>query len=76
MKGLERYGFCNDALRIASGYVSMVVSTYRITHNLWEKYNVVEGNVNVTNEYKMPSMVGWTAGVFSWAVDFINKIIE
>ena len=75
MKGLERYDFCDDALRIALGYVSMVVSTYKVTHNLWEKYNVVEGNTNVMNEYEMPSMVGWTAGVFSWAVEFIDRII-
>ena len=53
----------------------MVVSTYKVTHNLWEKYNVVEGNTNVMNEYEMPSMVGWTAGVFSWAVEFIDRII-
>lgn len=34
------------------------------TGNLWEKYNVVEGNINVSNEYEMPAMMGWTAGVY------------
>lgn len=76
IKGLDNYRFENDAQRIASKYVTMIASTYKETNNLWEKYNVVEGNVNVTNEYKMPSMIGWTAGTFVWAYNYLKTKIN
>ena len=43
------------------------------TGNLWEKYNVVEGNINVSNEYKMPAMMGWSAGIYLAASEYLNK---
>ncbi len=64
VKGLLRYGYDADARRIAVKYLDTVVSTFAETDNLWEKYNVVEGNINVSNEYEMPAMLGWTAGTF------------
>jgi len=48
-----------------------VVNIYKATGNLWEKYNVNEGNVNVTNEYKLPAMLGWTAGTFVWVSQYL-----
>lgn len=63
--GLLKYGFKTDALRIAEKYVSLVEKNFETTNNLWEKYNVVEGTVNTNNEiFKMPPMIGWTAGVY------------
>ena len=35
------------------------------------KYNVVEGNINVSNEYEMPAMLGWTAGTFICLDDYL-----
>ena len=64
VKGLLRYGYDADARRIAVKYLDTVVSTFAETGNLWEKYNAVEGNINVSNEYEMPTMLGWTAGTF------------
>lgn len=64
VKGLLRYGYDADARRIAVKYLDTVVSTFAETGNLWEKYNAVEGNINVRNEYDMPTMLGWTAGTF------------
>lgn len=61
---LERYGFCEEAKRIARKYVQLVEQVFEQTGNLWEKYNVVEGNENVVTEDKMPPMMGWTAGVY------------
>lgn len=62
--GLEKYGYKNDALRIADKYVRLVDKVFEETGNIWEKYNVVDGNINVSNEYAMPPMMGWSAGVY------------
>lgn len=64
VKGLARYGFIEDARRIALKFVKLVVRNFDTTGDLWEKYNVVTGNTQVKNEYEMPAMLGWTAGVF------------
>lgn len=70
--GMDKYGYKEDALRIAQKFVHLVEKVFDETNNLWEKYNVVEGNINVDNEYKMPPMMGWTAGVYL----ALNKYIE
>ena len=37
--------------------------------NIFEKYNVVEGNINIVQEAygKMPAMLGWSAAVYLYA---------
>ncbi len=62
--GLLRYGYREDALRIAQKYVDLVESCFAETGHLWEKYNVVKGNAEVVDEYEMPTMLGWTFGVY------------
>lgn len=58
------YGYSEDAERIAKKYVDLVDENFKTTGNIWEKYNVVDGSIHVTNEYNMPPMLGWTAGVY------------
>lgn len=74
IEGLRKYQFTEDARRIAKKYVELVVKNYQTTGKLWEKYNVVEGSVNVADEYKMPAMMGWTAGVFIYAVEIAGLL--
>ncbi|MGN0174402.1 MAG: trehalase family glycosidase [Acutalibacteraceae bacterium] len=69
--GLDRYGFKEAALRIADKYVSSIESIFAKTNNLWEKYNATDGSINVTNEYEMPDMLGWTAGVYLSCKEYI-----
>ncbi len=64
--GLNACGYTDDAKRLAHKFMSVVEKVFAETDNLWEKYNVVEGSINVTNEYDMPPMMGWTAGVYSY----------
>lgn len=64
IKGLINYGYSDDAERIAKKYVDLVDENFKTTGNIWEKYNVVDGSIDVTNEYDMPPMLGWTAGVY------------
>lgn len=63
--GFKNYGYQEDAKRIALKYVTLVENVFKETGNLWEKYNVVEGNTEVCSEdYRMPVMMGWTAGTY------------
>lgn len=73
VKGLARYGLLEDARRIAGKYISLVVRNFEATGDLWEKYNVVTGTTEVKNEYEMPAMLGWTAGVFISCLTFLEQ---
>lgn len=61
---LNGYSYKADAMRIASKYVKLIEKVFNETGSLWENYNVVEGNINVTRRATMPSMMGRTAGVY------------
>ncbi|MCF8405731.1 MAG: alpha,alpha-trehalase [Bacteroidales bacterium] len=69
IKGLLNYGFENDADRIAGKFIDLVVENYQKTHNLWEKYNIMDGSTNTVDEYEMPAFLGWTAGVFNFCAE-------
>lgn len=73
IQGLNRYGYRADAREIAEKYVRTVVANYDKTGKLWEKYNGVNGTTDVANEYKMPPMVGFTAGTFVFADDYLTR---
>ena len=64
MMGLLRYGFNEDAHRLAIKWSIMNERIFEETGKLWEKYNVLEGTLEVRDEYPMPSMMGWTAGAY------------
>lgn len=75
--GLDNYGYKKEAKRVAEKYVSLVEKVFDKTGNLWEKYNVVEGNISVKSEdSKMPPMMGWSAGVYIAAKEYIEKSDE
>ncbi len=73
VRGLDKYGYTTEARRIARNYVDLVTESYDLTGTLWEKYNVDEGNLNVGDEYKMPTMLGWTAGTYVWLTEYLGK---
>ena len=72
VRGLDRYGYKEAARRIARHYVDLLTDSYDKTGTLWEKYNVDEGNLNVGDEYKMPTMLGWTAGSYVWLTEYLK----
>jgi len=72
IQALDRYGYKEDARRMADKYVRTVIRCYAKTKDLWEKYNAVTGTIEVADEYQMPRMMGWTAGVFVFAADYLN----
>lgn len=71
ISGLDRYGYTGPARRIASKYVAAVARTFDRTGNLWEKYHVRDGRCSASNEYTTPAMLGWTAGTFVYACDYL-----
>ncbi|MGN0231385.1 MAG: trehalase family glycosidase, partial [Muribaculaceae bacterium] len=74
ISGLDRYGYTDEATKIALGYVDSWTKIYNATGNLWEKYNATTGGLDVQDEYAMPgAFMGWTAGVFEFALNYLNS---
>lgn len=73
IKALDNYGYKADALRIAQKYKNTVELVFEETGDLWEKYNVVNPSEGAAAEYETPAMMGWTAGIYLWCKDYINK---
>ena len=75
IEALKDYGFRKTACRIAEKYVSTVCRVFENTGTLWGKYNVVNGNIDINCEgtNRMPAMMGWTAGVFVEACNFLEE---
>ncbi len=61
--GLARYGYQEQAKRVARRYLETVCDQYEATGHLWEKYDSVTGKPGGA-EYEPARMLGWSAGVF------------
>ncbi|MCQ2455474.1 MAG: alpha,alpha-trehalase [Clostridia bacterium] len=77
INALDKYGYTADAKRIAQKYVDLIERNFEKTNNLWEKYNVVTGGIDVEDESSdghktMPPMMGWTAGVYIEASAYLE----
>lgn len=60
----DRNGHRALGQRIAAAFVDSVERTFALTGDIWEKYNALEGTIQVQDEYPMPAMMGWTAGCY------------
>ncbi len=74
--GLRESGYIEQARRIAEKYLKVCIKNFKRNNDLWEKYNVVDGSIHVKNEYEMPTMMGWTAGVFVFCADFLGTKVS
>lgn len=62
VEGLDTYGMPGDARRIATRFLAAMVDRHRETGTLWEKYNVVDGGIDLPNSrYGNSPYVSWTA---------------
>ncbi|GCE13496.1 trehalase family glycosidase [Tengunoibacter tsumagoiensis] len=63
IEGLQAYGYQAEAQRIAEKYLNLQVSLYEQTGNLYEKYNVVQGNTQLPHERQddVPPLHGWSS---------------
>ncbi len=73
IEAMRKYGFKEEAQRIAQKYTQTIEAIFAETQNLWEKYNVEKGNIEVTDEYEMPVMMGWSAGTYLAAKAFLDN---
>ena len=62
--GLKNVGENAMADEVKQKYVDLIEKNFEIRHNLFEKYNVINGDCQTVDEYTMPTMLGWTAGVY------------
>lgn len=53
------------AERLTEKYLSAIDALFEKTGKLWEKYNAITGDLDVSSEYGTPEMLGWTAGVYA-----------
>lgn len=69
IKGLARYGYEQDAKRLAEKWLRLNLKLFVKHHKFYEKYNVVRGNEHVLSGV-YPSQVGfaWTNAVFAMLV--------
>ena len=71
--GLLRYGYTEDARRVAAKFLSLIEKCFRDTEHLWEKYDVAEGSANALAEYETPAMLGWTYGAYRYLGKILSK---
>ena len=72
--GLTRYGYREEAVRLAEKYLATVCRVFSDTGNLWEKYNAVTGGNDANDEYEMPAMLGWTSGCFLFCLKIAGRM--
>ena len=74
--GLQRYGFHDDAVRLAKKFSATVLQNFSRDGTVREKYNVVSGsaNVQVAEGYKSNVIgFGWTNGVYLRMQDLLRS---
>ncbi len=63
VQALRAAGREADARRVAGAFLDTVARNLARSGDLWEKYNAETGGLDAANEYGLPAMMGWTAGV-------------
>lgn len=71
--GLDRYGYKEDAERIAASWLDATGALYLKTGKLWEKMTCTDGDIPQGTEYGTPSMMGWTAGTYVCFDEYLNN---
>lgn len=59
-------GNYEKAREIAKKYLKTVSSVFDKTGKMFEKYDAITGDKTMFNEYGLPEMLGWTAGVYEY----------
>ena len=76
VKGLDQYGFHDDARRIAREFTATVADNYSRDGTVREKYNVVSGSANIAVAAGYKANVigfGWTNGVYLRMQDLLQQ---
>jgi alpha,alpha-trehalase len=75
VKGLQRYGYHEEARRIALKWLKTNLDWFNLHHVFLEKYNVVQpGKPPAKGQYPSQTGFGWTNAVFErFCQEFIDK---
>ena len=73
---LDRYGYQTEAIRVAEKYIRAMERMFERTGCLWEKYNVLTGDNDTVSDYQSRVMIGWTAGVYIFAKQYLKKALK
>lgn len=64
VEGLMRYGYNRLALRLIKKWLFLNIEIFKTTGKLWEKYDVVHGNIGLPDKYPTPHGFAWTNACF------------
>jgi alpha,alpha-trehalase len=71
--GLTKYGFVDDAKRLAKKWLDLNNVVFNKTGLMWEKYDVVALSKGKCARYETQSGFAWTNAVFILLVDFLDE---
>lgn len=71
--GLDRYGYKEEAKRVAGKYIRLIDMNFERHGKLFEKYNGLTGDIDAVAEYGTPEMLGWSAGVYMECKKYIKE---
>ncbi len=72
-KSLIKYGYREDAIRIAKKYTYLVEKNYETMGDIFEKYEITRGRAIKSKENKiLHPMMGWSAGVYLWCKQLLS----
>ncbi len=63
-EGLRKYGFVEDAERIAQKWIDLNAKFYKDTGKFWEKYDVVNCDIGKSGAYPTQDGFSWTNAIF------------
>lgn len=69
----DRSGNTEKAVEIANKYLETISNVFKKTGKIFEKYDATTGDKTVFNEYGLPEMLGWTAGIYEYFFYRTNK---
>ena len=73
VSGAINVGDNESAIRIAKKYIDMIDRIFHKTGCIYEKYNVITGEIGIGEEYGTPEMLGWTAGIYLSFKQFLSN---
>lgn len=73
VEGLTKYGFVEDALRIAQKYVDLVEAVFAEDGYIHEKYNVVDGGPGEAGAYMHQVGFGWSNAIYLKMISFLDN---
>lgn len=68
-----RVGLVSVARDIARKYLYTISDVFRKTGKIFEKYDATTGDKTIFNEYGLPEMLGWTAGIYEVFYNVVNN---